>query len=88
MVRKSRSGSPKISPREAAEHAQVYLLQLVDGLANVTIEEVELDDDGRYWYITLGFNAPDAFSISRRHYKQFKVDAKTGEVRRMVIRSM
>ena len=68
-------------------------------LVGLDLEEVELSEDERYWYITLGFYAPDSsppgpFAFLKdqnqtrydRKYKQFKVDAHTGDVRSMKMR--
>ena len=52
------------------------------------VEEIEMSKDGRYWLVTLGYDAPvrinsrlpDFLQVPRRKYKVFKVDAKSGAV--------
>ena len=80
----------KISAKEAAERAKVYLHDLV-GVPNhlITLEEIELEED--IWMRTLGY--PKDFSLisgmlgaSAREYKIFRVTAVSGEVISMKIR--
>jgi hypothetical protein len=64
------------------------------------IEEVEESEDGAYWLVTLGYdiqrrvlrvpgNLQDVFGPQvARHYKVFKVNAKTGRIVSMKIRSL
>ena len=60
----------------------------------LTLEEVELSSDDRHWLITLGLVdranpfAALAGGLAQRDYKIFKVDAETGEVVSMKIRSV
>ena len=58
---------------------------------------MELTDDGRHWLITLSFEGPiettpfmgtTLTTGGDRHYKVFKVDAKTGEALSMKIREI
>lgn len=63
---------------------------------DIMLEEVELSDDERYWYITIGFSkkttptglhALKGLVVSyERVFKIFRVDTKTGEVKSMKIR--
>ena len=70
---------------------------------NLMLEEVEESEDGAYWLITLGYDiqherlvSPLAGNLRHilahpqvdRHYKVFKVDAKTGRIVWMKIRSL
>ncbi|MBF0202651.1 MAG: hypothetical protein HQK66_15385 [Desulfamplus sp.] len=72
-------------------------------LLDLSLEEVELTDDEKYWLITLGFDFPikktpanqivnpimTAFGKDYiRKYKIFKVDAMNGEVKSMKIREI
>ena len=71
-------------------------------LLDLALEEVERSDDGNYWLITLGFLVPNRnqtrgplaaltgteASPYVRKYKLFKIDAATGEVLAMKIRSV
>ena len=66
---------------------------------DLRLEEAELSEDKKHWFITLGFIRPvDKTSnpladliASRnyeREYKVFKIDATTGEVKSMKIREL
>jgi hypothetical protein len=100
--------SAQIEPREridlkaAVKRATDYFLKLFPQFktANVMLEEVEENEDGSYWLITIGFDQPSkphplAGSLSTvfgpqtyRQYKIFKVDSTTGRVMSMKIRSL
>jgi hypothetical protein len=63
---------------------------------SIRLEETEYDDNG-YWLITLstlspedpsGILAPPRFFPSKRIYKQFRIDAETGEVKAMKVRTL
>ncbi len=64
--------------------------------SNVMLEEVEREEEGEasYWLITLGFTdedtkrAPLAALTRPRRYKRFTINAETGEVEAMKIRSV
>jgi hypothetical protein len=79
-----------IDVREAATNAAVYLSTL-SALppTNVRLEEVELSEDEKYWFVTLSF-AEDHWSPSQSastKYKIFKIDAKSGKVFSMKMRT-
>ena len=83
--------------KEAAQRASEYFAGLyadqVSSFSNVQLEEVELTDDGQYWLITLSYTPPkpkDTLLVvgPKRKYKQFKIDAGTGEVKSMKIRNV
>ncbi len=80
--------------KEAAKRASEYFAALYppQSVSNVQLEEVELSDDGQYWLITLGYplSGLDALmgSGGRKEYKQFKIDASTGDVKSMKIRKI
>ena len=75
-----------------------------ESASDVLLEEVELSDDERFWHVTLSAVLPapkdegspmnalaTALGASlqrRRVYKVFKVDAATGSVRSMKIRTV
>ena len=92
-----------IDVQKAVITAQNYLFSLPDttGLVreDMRLEEVELSDDKKYWFITLGFSRPvdksknplaDLVAVSsyERVYKVFKINAETGEVQSMKIREL
>jgi hypothetical protein len=87
-----------IDAKVASLSAYNYLDSLQDvmggGFQDIRLEEVELTDDKDYWLITLGYDLPDKFKgalgleVFRREYKLFRVNAQTGEVESMKIRSV
>jgi hypothetical protein len=95
--------SGKIDVKEAVRKCVAYFRKLYPNLgtgANVMIEEVEESEDGAYWLVTLGYdiqrhvsrvagNLQDVFGPQvARHYKVFKVNAETGRIVSMKIRSL
>lgn len=90
--------------KEATQVALSYFEDLYDenAFSNVLLEEVERDEeDGTpYWLITIGFTDENAKRKERsglaaispaappRRYKRFKIDAETGDVVSMKIRSV
>jgi hypothetical protein len=70
-----------------------FAREVYGGDLGVTLEEVEPSSDDRYWLITLGFvdnaNPFAVIAVGRANsdYKVFKVDAESGEVISMKIRS-
>ena len=72
-----------------------------DDLIDLGLEEVEMSKDGKFWLVTLGFYRPSKKPASglqvlrqiqgvthERKYKLFKVDAATGKVSSMKIRTV
>ena len=93
----------KIDVKEAVRKVVAYFSKLYPKLvtgANLMLEEVEESEDGSYWLVTLGYdiqrhayplsgNLKDVFGPQVvRHYKVFKVDANTGRIVSMKIRSI
>ena len=80
--------------KEAAQKASEYFAGLYAdrGVSDVLLEEVEQADHGKYWLITLSYpvstDLMTALNLSKRQYKVFKIDAKTGEVKSMKIRKL
>lgn len=87
-----------IDLKEATQVALSYFEEIYGehAFSNVLLEEVERDeeDDTPYWFITIGFTdkqregGPFGNLASSRRYKRFKIDAETGEVVSMKIRSV
>lgn len=91
-----------IDVKEATQIALSYFEDLYgeDAFSNVLLEEVEREeeDDTSYWLITIGFTERKEIKSSsplssfspdkRRRYKRFKINAETGEVLAMTIRSV
>jgi len=94
----------KIDVKEAVRKVTAYFLKLYPKLgtgANVMLEEVEESEDGSYWLVTMGYDVEQRVSgpaglqhmfgsgsLVHRRYKIFKVDAKTGRIVSMRIRSL
>jgi len=88
-----------LNVKDAARTAVEYFSQVFqNGYQNLRLEEVELSEDERYWYITLGFDSPSqhqegalstAFTARpMREYKTIKIDAATGTVLSIKIREV
>lgn len=91
-----------IDVKEATQVALSYFEDLYEEepFSNVLLEEVERDkEDGTpYWFITIGFtnekkkedsSSPlSTLSSAPRRYKRFKINAETGDVVSMKIRSV
>lgn len=83
-----------IGVRQAVAAARDFATALLDEekLAGITLEEVELSADERFWLVTLGFPAMlgrfGQFAAgTAREYKVFRVDAQSGTVGSMKIRA-
>lgn len=82
-----------IGVQRAVAAARDFASDLLDAekLAGITLEEVELSGDERFWLVTFGFPATGRFgqfaSALARDYKVFKVDAENGGVSSMKIRT-
>jgi hypothetical protein len=80
-----------IDVKKAVTAALTYAQEL--GRSGATLEEVERSSDDRYWLVTLGFarRLNDLSVLGgikyEPDYKVFKVDAETGEVLSMKIRT-
>ena len=86
MVKKESEKKQRIAPRDAAAAAGKYFGELTGTQQALSVEEIELSEDGRYWFVTLGFSL--SYLIGPKSYKVFKVDAYTGEVLSMKIREL
>lgn len=79
-----------IDAKIAAQRARDYFIDLM-GLEPkyITLEEVELSEDEKYWFITLGYQEHEGpFSSFIKKYKIFKVSAVDGTVASMKIREI
>ena len=82
-----------LSIREAAQNALGFYREIYPDISGELVEEVELDDTQNYWLITLSFpvtdNAASPFlPKTARKYKLFKIDAQSGHVESMKIRTL
>lgn len=88
-----------IDVKQAVASAKTYASQLFqeEKILGLELEEVELSEDNKYWFVTLGFLVPkpslgiaDIFApmVANRKYKLFKIDADNGIVLSMKIREV
>jgi hypothetical protein len=82
-----------LSIAEAAHVATTHLKTLFPAAEGISLEEVEISDDDRFWLITLGFQETTTgkellqrLGGNARQYKIFKINRESGEVRSMKIR--
>ncbi len=87
MAKKRQEKKQRISPQEAAAAASRYYNALTGLGQAATVEEMELNDDGTRWLVTLGL-VDSPFGFAAKTYKVFDVDAYTGEVLSMKIRQI
>ena len=78
--------------KEAAKLAKEYVADLFadEGIANIGLEEIQLESDGHFWKVTVGFSRPwDHGGLAtmtlgqkglRRSYKVLQIDNLTGNV--------
>lgn len=82
----------RIDVEQAATNALNYFNKLYagKGFTNIQLEEVELSDDDKYWFITLSYQPTvlDPIIKGPKAYKIFQIDAYTGNVKAMKIRSV
>ncbi len=84
-----------VDVKEAVNQTLEYFRDLYQGsYSNLALEEVELSEDEDYWLITLGFTPPTtgigalAGVSLKRDYKIFRVNAESGKVLSMKIRTI
>ena len=83
-----------IDVKKAIEEAKEHLKAVFPEAENIQLEEVELTNDKTHWLITLSYEGVSASVASSLLvgksviYKQFKLDAESGEVISMKIRDI
>ena len=87
-----------IDAKEAARIAIEYVRALYesDEIPQLVLEEVELAKDGKFWLVTVSFLRPVARSpieaMTGQHgptaYKVLEVDAETGQLHSMKMRTV
>ncbi|MCE9611033.1 MAG: hypothetical protein K8R23_12635 [Chthoniobacter sp.] len=97
LHRPIKTGLIKIDVRRAVRIAAEYFGELFPqaAKANMMLEEIEESTDGRYWLVTLGYDVatPRGAAMAAlyggvsRSYKTFRIDAVTGKVLSVKIRS-
>ena len=98
MTETQTSAAKHLAVYDAANAAAAHLKSLSshglmgEEIADIRLEEVELTEDEARWLITLGFTRPadNQFipTMVQREYKRFEIDAVTGEVKAMKIRTV
>lgn len=92
----------KVDVRSAVYTAQNYfqsIQDLIGSIEDLRLEEVDLSEDQKFWFVTLGYSRPvdktqnllaEIIPSSKfeRDYKIFKIDAETGDVKSMKIREL
>jgi len=82
-----RAVEKKIGAKEAVQIATRYLSNMRNLPAvYISLEELELTDDRKTWLVTLGH--PRGYEGPVEEYKLIKVDAGTGDVISMKMRSL
>ncbi len=83
-----------IDVRQAIDKAKDHLASFFPDAENIQLEEVELNSDKTHWLITLSYEGVSATVASSLLvgksviYKQFKLDAESGDVISMKIRDI
>ncbi len=88
----------------AVNHLQQFGHLVGDSVEDIRLEEVELSEDEKHWFVTLGYSVPvkttapenrllgstltDTILRYERVYKVFKVDVEQGAVQSMKIREV
>ncbi len=90
MVRKKNTSSKqgRIDAKAASIIAKDYYEEITGkGEYTLSLEEVELSEDEKYWYITISIHTPTASPLfvsqgfhEKIAYKKFKINAETGKV--------
>ena len=73
----------KIIRNDIVRAAYAYLQSVAQAqkIAEVRIEELEPMDKNNFWKVVLSYDAIGEFAFDKkREYKEFKIDAYTGEV--------
>ena len=84
---------PAIDVKKAVAIAIQYFRELIQHqYADLELEEVELSEDGNFWFVTLGFtrmagSLGQMFQPPTRAYKMIKINATTGEPEAMKMRA-
>lgn len=84
----------RIDAKAASAIAKQYYQDIAESKDyRLTLEEIELSSDNKYWLITIGVYTPTTSPIfltqgfnERLDYKIFQIDAETGEVVSMKIK--
>jgi len=86
----SSPATKRISPKEAVIAATKHFTEVTGITSGVSVEELELTEDAKYWIVTLGYIEPGrALTLmGSKCFKTFKINATTGDVLSMKIREV
>lgn len=82
----------KLASEKALEHFASLFPQIDE--KDVMLEEAELSKDEQFWEITVSYKIPkgekigETFFGETRSFKTFRLEAETGEVKSMKVRTM
>lgn len=85
------SNETKITAKQASDKAMSHFWELYDEKIQLIVEETEMNEDGKYWLITISYPEHDAsvnLIFAKKLYKIFKINAVTGKVISMKIRKI
>jgi len=87
--------------REYLKSVMALLTESEEQIKDLRLEETELSEDEKYWLITLSYDIPvpayrdylrglidtssDVQTKYERHYKTFKIETQTGQVKSMKV---
>lgn len=83
-----------IAIKEAAVKALQHFEEVYqsDDYSRVHVEEVDLSEDSKSWWVVIGFDDKPAGSLGldllERKYKRFVIDAANGELRAIKVHHM
>lgn len=84
-LERKKSARRRLTARDAARVASGYYRDLTETHERPTLEEIELNESGDRWLVTLGVYS-EGVPFGERAYKRFELDAYTGDVLSMKIR--
>lgn len=82
-----------IDVKEASRTAYEHFSELYQGkYDNLSLEEVELSEDGKHWEVILGYSVQGQHSMTSgsksREFKKLEIDAETGQFVSMRIHNL
>jgi hypothetical protein len=79
-----------IDAKQAVNAARDYFREITDYTGEVTVEEIELDESEKYWWVTLGYlqTTTTENPLQYKEFKAFRVRTNDGTVTAMKIRNV
>ncbi len=78
-----------IDVKSAVIKAAEYFKSLFVDVSNIQLEEVELSEDGRWWFVTFSFSRPSTalgIVFPQKEFKTVELNAEDGQPRAIRIR--